>query len=144
MAESRKWNGKGKEHDQRLPMWPAWYQPLKCAYCYHRLSLSSLPAENRVSLRDVNLFDEVPLTVSGRATEYARATDAGGEFRSFFCPLCGSTVYVTMTAHPGITGVPTALLGALQQKPPTRSVWEQYKASWLILADVEERHQTNR
>lgn len=91
----------------------------------------------------LTFFDEFPLTVSGRTTEYARASDAEGEFRSFFCPLCGSTVYVTMTAHPGITGVPTALLETIEQKPPTRSVWEQNKASWLILVDVDERHQTN-
>ncbi len=76
------------------------------------------------------------LAVSGRSTEYSRATAAGGQFRTHFCPDCGSTVHMDGDKNPGMSGIPVGAFADPSFPPPIRSVWERYKHDWVSIASA--------
>jgi hypothetical protein len=45
------------------------------------------------------------LVMHGEASCFERTTDEGNRFESFFCPVCGSTVYARAGKHPTLIGV---------------------------------------
>lgn len=73
------------------------------------------------------------LTISGTARLYTRTTAAGGEFRSYFCPDCGSTVHMDGDKNAGMTGIPVGALADPRFPPPVRSVWEQSMHEWVSI-----------
>ena len=78
------------------------------------------------------------LTIRGQAKRFGRPTAAGGVFESFFCPECGSTVYVRADKHPTLIGVAVGAIAAPDFPAPVRSVWEQSMHRWVTLpAEVQ-------
>ncbi len=74
----------------------------------------------------------------GKATEYARLGDSGAEVRFRFCPICGTTLYWTIDAHPGIVAV---ALGAFAEPgfgAPTIAVYERSRHPWVHVDGVVE------
>lgn len=69
--------------------------------------------------------------VHGRAKQFTRATDAGGTFDQFFCPECGTTVYMRGTKNPDFTGIPIGLFDEAHSMRPVRSVWEEHRHDWV-------------
>jgi hypothetical protein len=84
------------------------------------------------------------LSIEGEAKRYVRATAAGGVFESYFCPECGSTVYVKAGKHPALIGVPVGALAEPGFPPPVRSVWEQSRHPWVMLPDEIEHFPQGR
>jgi len=73
------------------------------------------------------------VAVRGEATKFERPTDERNRFQSFFCPTCGSTVYVKADKHPTMIGVPVGAIADPAFQAPLRSVWEQTKHKWVSL-----------
>lgn len=71
--------------------------------------------------------------VSGEARQFRRATDAGGHFDQYFCPSCGTTVYMRGTKNPDVTGIPIGLFDDARSGPCGRIVattgWKSYPRS---------------
>ena len=71
------------------------------------------------------------VTISGQAQRYERRADSGDAFENFFCPVCGSTVYVKTARHPTGVGVPVGAFADPTFAAPIRSVWEQSRHPWV-------------
>lgn len=71
--------------------------------------------------------------VTGEATSWSRIADSGNAFENFFCPRCGSTVYVRSAKHAAMIGVPVGAIADPSYPPPLRSVWEQSRHHWVVI-----------
>lgn len=69
--------------------------------------------------------------IEGKAKQFDRPTDLGGVFSQFFCPHCGTTVYMRGTKNPNMTGVPIGLFDDPHAMQPIRSVWEETRHPWV-------------
>ena len=75
--------------------------------------------------------DQVRIT--GEARRFERPTAEGNIFETFFCPECGSTVYVKAGKHPTAIGVPVGAIADPDFPAPARSVWEQSMHRWVAV-----------
>lgn len=78
-------------------------------------------------------FRQEQLAIAGRAAEYVRIGDEGGQARFRFCPDCGSTVYWD---RPGSEEFVLVAVGAFADPgfpPPTISVYATRRHSWVSL-----------
>ena len=89
-------------------------------------------------------YDAAAVTLSGVATEYARATDTGSTFTTGFCPACGSTVYARPGKYPDMIGIALGALADPAFPPPARSVYERSRHAWIGLPDTMPRHPMGR
>jgi hypothetical protein len=92
----------------------------------------------------VGYYPEAALTLAGNATRYARAAASGLDFETFFCPGCGSTVYMRAGKHPGLIGVAVGAFADPDYPPPVRSVWEEGLHRWVALPDGIQRFPQGR
>jgi hypothetical protein len=74
------------------------------------------------------------IAVSGEANRYERPTAEGNSFETFFCPVCGSTVYAKAGKHPMLVGVAVGAIADPTFQAPVRSVWEQSMHAWVQLS----------
>ena len=84
------------------------------------------------------------LDVTGEAVRYERPTATGGKFETFFCPICGSTVYARAGKHPTMLGVAVGAFGDPAYPAPVRSVWEERKLSWVAIPEPVEHFPQGR
>jgi len=82
--------------------------------------------------------------VDGKAKRFERPTDEGNRFESFFCPDCGSTVYVKSGKHPTKIGIPVGAIADPSFPAPLRSVWEQTMHTWITMPGNIERYVKGR
>jgi hypothetical protein len=73
--------------------------------------------------------------IGGEATRFERMTDEGNRFETFFCPVCGSTVYAKAGKHPAMIGVAVGAIADPEFQAPVRSVWEQSMHKWVSMPD---------
>jgi hypothetical protein len=84
-------------------------------------------------------FPRAQVAVSGRATEYVRTGDEGGQAKFRFCPDCGSTVYWDF-GDDGDVAVAVGAFAAPGFPAPTFSVYGERQHEWVSLpASVVER-----
>ena len=76
---------------------------------------------------------DAPFAVTGRATDYVRAGDAGARFRFRFCPVCGSTVFHTEEGVEGSVGVAVGAFGDPSFPVPQVSVYDCRRHPWVHL-----------
>lgn len=74
--------------------------------------------------------------IEGRSRQFTRVTDAGGTFDQFFCPECGSTVFMRGTKNPTVTGIPIGLFDEPHAMQPVRSVWEDRRHDWVAVPEA--------
>lgn len=67
----------------------------------------------------------------GEAKIYIRKSDEGNDVETFFCPVCGSTVYLKLAKQPGLVGVALGAIADPTFTAPAWSVWEQSKHHWI-------------
>lgn len=84
------------------------------------------------------------LKISGASKKYVRQTAAGGEFRTYFCPGCGSTVHMDGDKNVGMTGIPVGAIADPNFPPPLRSVWEQSMHKWVNIDPASDHFQQGR
>ena len=76
-------------------------------------------------------YAESQVRILGTTREYSRATDSGGRFVTYFCPVCGSTVFWRADKVPGSIGVAVGAFADPAFPAPIRSVWEQSMHAWV-------------
>lgn len=82
-------------------------------------------------------FNAETVEIHGRATEWIRHAEDGGEARIYrFCPECGSTVYYTFEQSPEIVAIPVGAFADPGFPPPTRSVHGSRRHDWIALPDT--------
>lgn len=104
------------------------------------MPLPRLPAADRQRLRDAGALAEGAVDITGRYTEYVRASDVGEERTFRFCPDCGATVF---WSSEGWTDTIAVAIGAFADPSfprPTVSVWESRRYPWLSLPEGIEHH----
>ncbi|HVW74867.1 MAG TPA: GFA family protein [Rhizomicrobium sp.] len=71
------------------------------------------------------------IKIEGDAKSYARTSAEGNAVETFFCPTCGSTVYVRLEKQPALVGVAVGTIADPAFRAPNWSVWEQSKHDWV-------------
>ncbi len=70
------------------------------------------------------------VTLSGETRGYDRAADSGNVVTRHFCPTCGSAVYSTNAAMPGMWFMRASSLDDLEVFKPQMHVYAMRAASW--------------
>lgn len=71
------------------------------------------------------------VTIAGTPRAFTRVAASGGQVHSYFCEICGSTVYWTADRLPGMIGVAVGALADPGYPAPLRSVFERTKHDWV-------------
>ena len=87
-------------------------------------------------------YDEVEIT--GSARQFDRPTDLGGVFSQFFCPDCGTTVFMRGTKNPTVTGIPIGLFDEPHVMQPIRSVYEDRRHPWVEISTAIQHFPSGR
>lgn len=85
-------------------------------------------------------YASAQLTITGQATRFARLSATGGIVETFFCPACGSTVYVRLSKQPTMLGVPVGAFNDPSYPPPMFSAWEDGKHAWVAIPAPAEHY----
>ena len=76
--------------------------------------------------------------IAGEAKPYKRVSALGNAVETFFCPNCGSTVFLKLAKQPALVGVAVGAIADPGSPAPMWSVWEQSKHHWIdIPGDVK-------
>lgn len=82
--------------------------------------------------------------IAGAATRFTRPGASGDAFQTFFCPVCGATVYVRTGRHPAGVGVAVGAIGDPGFAPPVRSIWESAMHGWVSITSAEQHFPRGR
>ncbi|MGE0047090.1 MAG: GFA family protein [Hyphomonadaceae bacterium] len=75
---------------------------------------------------------ESSLTMKGEAKGYARPADSGAMVTRYFCPACGSALYSTNAAMPGMVFLRASSLDDPEVFKPQMHVYTARAASWDV------------
>ncbi len=89
-------------------------------------------------------YPDDQILAEGVSKRYVRKTALGGDFESFFCPNCGSTVFFRGSKNVGVTGVAIGAISDDHAMAPIRSVWEQSRHHWVTMPTALERFPQGR
>ena len=89
-------------------------------------------------------YPHAAVAITGQAKRFTRPTSADGQFDQFFCPDCGTTVYMRGTKNPEMTGIPIGLFTDPQAMKPVLSVWEDHRHSWVEITTAMKRFPQGR
>lgn len=76
-------------------------------------------------------FRREQVAVAGRATEYVRTGDEGGQARFRFCPECGAIVWWDHVGGDGSVAIPVGAFADPGFPPPTVSVYAVRRHPWV-------------
>ncbi|MBX3480405.1 MAG: GFA family protein [Caulobacter sp.] len=79
------------------------------------------------------VFVAEAVKVSGAVSRYERAADSGNLVTRAFCPRCGSAVYSTNAAMPGMIFIRASSLDDLEAVAPGMTVYASRAPSWARL-----------
>lgn len=88
-------------------------------------------------------FPRGSVTVKGEGNEFVRVGDEGGRFTFTFCPRCGSTVFYVEEGDEEHIAIPVGAFADARFVPPTVSVFEERRHSWVSLPEDVEKHWRN-
>src|SRR5215213_1431420 len=88
-------------------------------------------------------FPRESVAVKGNGTEFVRVGAEGGRFTFTFCPKCGSTVFYVEEGDEQEISIPVGAFADARFPPPTVSVYEERRHSWVSLPDDLEVHRRN-
>jgi hypothetical protein len=83
------------------------------------------------------------VAIRGNGTEFVRVGDEGGRFTFTFCPKCGSTLFYVEEGDEQHIAIPVGAFADAHVPPPTVSVYEERRHSWVSLPDDVEVHKHN-
>ena len=117
-------------------------EPLRVSVCHcldcQKRTGSAFAAQAR--------WPEDRVRVSGEAREWVRVADSGRRATYRFCPECGSTVFYTNEAFPGMVAVPLGAFageggdGGTGLPAPGHSVYEHRKVAWVAVTGEGVEH----
>lgn len=73
------------------------------------------------------------LVITGTSKCFIRASAEGNQVKSYFCPECGSSIYVQLDKLPTLIGVAVGAIGDPGFYAPDISAWEQSMHSWATI-----------
>jgi hypothetical protein len=112
-------------------------EPLRISICHCHQCQRRTGSAFSVNLR----FADKAVTVAGPSQAFVRRGDSGKNLTFHFCPSCGSTLWWTLEAVPGVVAVAGGSFITSQVPPPRVSVYESCMAPWVRLPDsVTEHH----
>ncbi|WP_339758846.1 GFA family protein [uncultured Hoeflea sp.] len=82
-------------------------------------------------------FDKEAVSISGDSLAYSRPSDSGFPIEFHFCGNCGSTVYWYPARLPDRVAIAVGAFADPDFPPPTLSVFEDTKHSWVRVPDQE-------
>lgn len=83
-------------------------------------------------------FLEADVDVSGSYKRYSRVSSDGNKVNCFFCPDCGSTVFIKLEHAPDLVVVPVGAFADHSFPGPTVSIYEAHRHPWVQFEnDVE-------
>jgi len=86
-------------------------------------------------------FSSNQVRVVGRYSDYVRTSDEGeGKGTFHFCPDCGATVFYELSTVPDVVAVPIGAFAEPDFPPPTVSIYESRRHSWLAMTATMEHH----
>jgi hypothetical protein len=85
-------------------------------------------------------FRSNQVRIVGRYSDYVRTSDEGEERTFHFCPDCGAPVFYTLSTEPDVVAVPIGAFAEPDFPPPTISVFESRRHSWLAITAAMEHH----
>jgi hypothetical protein len=88
-------------------------------------------------------FPRESVTVKGNGTDFVRVGDEGARFTFTFCPRCGSTVYYVEEGEEQEIAIPVGAFADARFPPPTVSVYEERRHSWVSLPEDVEKYRRN-
>ena len=72
------------------------------------------------------------VSIEGRAAEFTRIGDQGGQVSYSFCPDCGTTVHYRIDTQPGLTAIPVGAFADPSFPPPFQSFYhESRRCDWV-------------
>jgi len=71
----------------------------------------------------------------GDAKSYKRVSAEGNAVETFFCPVCGSTVYLKLGKQPDLIGIAIGAIDDPAPRAPTWSVWEETRHHWIAMPE---------
>jgi hypothetical protein len=77
-------------------------------------------------------FPRGQVTVDGKATEFERVGEEGNRITLRFCPVCGSTLYWTLSGFPDLIAVAAGNFADRDFPAPRISVYERRRPSWVL------------
>lgn len=103
--------------------------PVRISVCHcldcKRRSGSAFSAQAR--------WPDAKVTTSGNAKHWVRVSDSGSRAVFHFCPECGSTLWYTIEAMPGLTAIPVGAFAEPGFPGPEYSVYEARKHAWVTI-----------
>jgi hypothetical protein len=85
-------------------------------------------------------FESKHVHVTGRYSDYVRTSDEGEDRTFHFCPDCGATVFYELSTVAAVVAVPIGAFAEPDFPPPTVSVYESRRHSWLGMTATMEHH----
>ncbi|MFB9215901.1 GFA family protein [Vibrio sinaloensis] len=76
-------------------------------------------------------FDKQQVKVVGEVTTYTRVADSGNHVTYQFCPQCGSTVSLSLSALPEVIVIPVGIFNQHDLPTPSFSVYEERQHQWV-------------
>lgn len=78
-------------------------------------------------------FPEGNVQIIGAYKQYTRTSDDGNRVDSFFCPDCGSTLFLRLEHAPDMLVIPVGAFGDSGFPSPTVSIYEAHRHAWFCL-----------
>lgn len=75
------------------------------------------------------------VSVQGETKSYKRVSDAENAVETFFCPDCGSTVYLKLGKQPDLVGIAVGAIADPALPAPIWSMWEQSRHDWIAMPE---------
>ena len=82
------------------------------------------------------------LSKTGTAKTFEMTRDSGRKVTLYFCPECGSTVYLEAEFMPGHTGIPVGTFNDPQFPEPVLSAFNRNKVPWINLPETWKHFET--
>ena len=83
-------------------------------------------------------FPRDQVAVEGKATEFARVGEEGNRITLRFCPVCGSTLYWTLSGFPDLIAVAIGNFADRDFPAPRISVYERRRHPWVHVPEAAE------
>ena len=80
-------------------------------------------------------FRRDSVEIQGESSTYVRVGDSGGRATFHFCPTCGVTVYYIAAGMEEFVAIPVGTFADPGFPPPTYSVYEERKHSWVVVPE---------
>ncbi|WP_117233168.1 GFA family protein [Vibrio maerlii] len=76
-------------------------------------------------------FAKEQVSLNGETTQFTRIADSGHQVTYSFCPCCGTTMLMQLSAAPDALVVPVGLFKESDFPIPSFSIYEENKQGWV-------------